>query len=167
MYDRSGGVCCTTGNGGSASYILEQIRAIVRYTIGSDSPTNMHIHFMHTVALGKRSVGTIEKTILSIEKNSDVRQKWKEYNGGEEPEAAFVVKLDVSNIPIQKLQDSLALLETKLLGIGYSIYCVDYTRDFSGTMSREKLQNLFVSLLRLPNARRIYIERIHDSRKHQ
>ena len=141
VYDRSRGVCCTTGNGGAASYILEQIRAIVRYTIGSDSPTNMHIHFMHTVALGKRSVGTIEKTILSIEKNSDVRQKWKEYNGGEEPEAALVVKVDVSNIPIQKLQDSLALLETKLLGIGYSIYCVDYTRDFSGTMSREKLLN--------------------------
>ena len=141
VYDRSGGVCCTTGNGGSASYILEQIRAIVRYTIGSDSPTNIHIHFMHTVALGKRSVGTIESTILAIEKGSDVRQKWKEYNSGKEPVSAFVVKVDVSNIPIQKLQDSLSLLETKLLGIGYSIYSVDYMKDFSGTMSREELSD--------------------------
>ena len=144
VYARSGGICCTTGEKGAASYILEQIRAIVKYTIGSNSPSKMHIHFMHTIALGKKCVGTIEKTILSIEKNSDVRQKWKEYNEGEEPEGAFVVKIDVSNVPLRKLQDSLSHLETKLLGIGYSIYCVDYTQDYSGTMSREKLVSHFL-----------------------
>ena len=61
VYTRSGGICCTTGEKGAASYILEQIRAIVYYTIGSDSPSKMHIHLMHTIALGKKCVGTIEK----------------------------------------------------------------------------------------------------------
>ena len=145
VYNRCGGICCTTGENGAASYILEQIRAIVKYTIGSDSPSKMHIHFMNTISLGKKCVGTIEKTIQSIEKNSDVRRKWKEYNNGEEPEGAFVVKIDVSNVPLRKLQDSLSHLETKLLGIGYSIYCVDYTQDYSGTMSREKLVSHFLS----------------------
>ena len=71
----------------------------------------------------------------------------KEYNNVEEVAAAFVIKVDVSNIPLEKLQNNILALEIKLLGIGYAIYCVDHTQDYSGTMQRDKLINYFLENL--------------------
>ena len=116
-----GGIQCTTGANGSASYIIEQIRAIVKYTLGRDNPSSLHTSIMHTIALDKKSKGTILETIDKIEKNTNVIDKWKEYNNVEEAAAAFVIKVDVSNIPLEKLQNNILDLEIKLLGIGYAI----------------------------------------------
>ena len=106
VYNRKGGVQCTTGTNGSASYIIEQIRGIVKYTLGRDNPSSLHTSIMHTIALDKKSKGTILETIDKIEKNTDVLAKWKEYNNVEEAAAAFVIKVDVSNIPLEKLQNN-------------------------------------------------------------
>ena len=65
----------------------------------------------------------------------------------EEAAAAFVIKVDVFNIPLEKLQNNILDLEIKLLGIGYAIYCVDYTQDYRGTMQRDKLINYFLENL--------------------
>ena len=147
VYNRVGGIQCTTGANGSASYIIEQIRAIVKYTLGRDNPSSLHTSIMHTIALDKKSKGTILETIDKIEKNTNVIDEWKEYNNVEEAAAAFVIKVDVSNIPLEKLQNNILDLEIKLLGIGYAIYCVDYTQDYSGTMQRDKLINYFLENL--------------------
>ena len=53
--------------------------------------------------------------------------------------ALFVAKMDVSEIDIQKLHEILPILEERLQVQGYGIYSIDYTRDFSGTLDREKL----------------------------
>ena len=55
-----------------------------------------------------------------------------------------MVKVDVSNIPIQELQKYIKELEQALFTIGYYIYCVDYTRDFSGTMDKEELAKYLI-----------------------
>ena len=72
VYNRLGGIQCTTGANGSASYIIEQIRAIVKYTLGRDSPSSLHTSIMHTMALDKKSIGTILETTDKIEKNTNV-----------------------------------------------------------------------------------------------
>ena len=141
VYDRTGGISCTTGNSGSATFVLEQIRTIVKYTIGKDNPLPMHINFMHTIELDKKKNGRILSTIQKIEKHSNVKNKWMQCNKEEKPKGAFVIKIDVSNVSLQSLQENLLILQTKLLTIGYAIYCVDYTQDYSGTMSREVLVN--------------------------
>ena len=139
VYNRKGGICCTTGPNGAATYIIEQVRAIVKYTIGKDNASNLHTNFMHTIALGRNNGGVIESTIRKIENNSEVKTKWEEYNNGEEAVGAFVLKIDVSNVPLKTLKNNLQDLRTRLLGIGNDIYCVDYTQDYSGTMDRDKL----------------------------
>ena len=92
VYNRKGGISCTTGPNGAATYIIEQTRAIVKYTIGKDNASNLHTNFMHTIALGRNSGGVIENTIRKIENNSEVKIKWEEYNNGEEAVGAFVFK---------------------------------------------------------------------------
>ena len=139
VFDRNGGINCTTGNNGSASFVIEQVRAIVKYTIGKDNPLPIHINFMHTIEIGKAKGGRIFSTIEGIEEHINIKQKWKECNNGEKPIGAYVLKIDVSNIPLQTLQENLLLFQTKLLTIGNAIYCVDYTQDFSGTLHKKEL----------------------------
>ena len=69
VFNRSGGVQCTTGPTGSASYILEQIRVIAKFTLGKNSPSSLHTSIMHTKALDKQIKGTILETIDKIERN--------------------------------------------------------------------------------------------------
>ena len=137
VFTPKGGVSCTEGGNGSASYVVEMLRSIVKKTIGKNSNIP-HINIMHTVELRDIADSSILKNIVEIEKNHPVRQKWEERTLNK-AFAVFVVKVDVSNIPIQELQKYIKELEQALFTIGYYIYCVDYTRDFSGTMDKEEL----------------------------
>ena len=137
VYTPRGGVSCTEGTNGSACCVVEMLRSIVRQTIGKNSNLP-HINIMHTVEIKNQQNSSILKTIAEIERNHPIRQKWEERTF-QQAFAVFVVKVDVSNIPIQELQKYILELERSLSTIGYYIYCVDYTRDFSGTMDKKEL----------------------------
>ena len=137
VYTPKGGVSCTEGANGSACCVVEMLRSIVRQTIGENSNLP-HINIMHTVEIRNQQNSSILKTIAEIEKKTPIRKKWEERTLNQ-AFAVFVVKVDVSNIPIQELQKYIMELEKSLSTIGYYIYCVDYTRDFSGTMDKEEL----------------------------
>ena len=137
VYTPKGGVSCTEGANGSACCVVEMLRSIVRQTIGKNSNLP-HINIMHTVEIKNQQNSSILKTIAEIEKNNPIRQKWEERTY-QQAFAVFVVKVDVSNIPIQELQKYINELERSLYTIGYYIFCVDYTRDFSGTMDKKEL----------------------------
>ena len=137
VYLPKGGVSCTEGANGSASCVVEILRSIVKQTIGKNSNLP-HINIMHTVEIKDIGNSNILKTIVGIEKKKAIRQKWEERTLNKAC-AVFVVKIDVSNIPIQELQKYIKELEQALFTIGYFIYCVDYTRDFSGTMDKREL----------------------------
>ena len=137
VYNPTGGVSCTEGANGSACCVVEMLRSIVRQTIGKNSNLP-HINIMHTVEIGNQQNSNILKTIAEIERTRAVRKKWEERTLNQ-AFAVFVVKVDVSNIPIQELQKYILELEKTLFTIGYFIYCVDYTRDFSGTMDKKDL----------------------------
>ena len=142
VFTSKGGVSCTEGGNGSACFVVEMLRNIVKQTIGKNSNLP-HINIMHTVELRDIADSSILKTIEEIEKNHLVRQKWEERTLNK-AFAVFVVKVDVSNIPIQELQKYIKELEQALFTIGYYIYCVDYTRDFSGTMDKEELAKYLI-----------------------
>ena len=137
VYTPMGGVSCTEGANGSACCVVEMLRSIVRQTIGKNSNLP-HINIMHTVEIKNQQNSSILKTIAEIERNHPIRRKWEERTLNP-AFAVFVVKVDVSNIPIQELQKYINELERSLSTIGYYIYCVDYTRDFSGTMDKQDL----------------------------
>ena len=142
IFTPKGGVSCTEGGNGSASCVVEMLRSIVKQTIGKNSNLP-HINIMHTVEIKDIGNSSILKTIAEIEKSKPIRQKWEERTLNH-PFAVFVVKVDVSNIPIQELQKYIKELEQALFTIGYYIYCVDYTRDFSGTMDKEELAKYLI-----------------------
>ena len=142
VFTPKGGVSCTEGGNGSASCVVEMLRSIIKQTIGKNSNLP-HVNIMHTVEIKDIGNSSILKTITEIEKNKEVRQKWEERTLNK-AFAVFVVKVDVSNIPIQELQKYIKELEQALFTIGYYIYCVDYTRDFSGTMDKEELAKYLI-----------------------
>ena len=137
IFTPKGGVSCTEGANGSASCVVEMLRSIVKQTIGKNSNLP-HINIMHTVEIKDIGNSGILKNIVEIERSKAVRQKWEERTLNK-AFAVFVVKVDVSNITIQELQKYIKELEQALFTIRYYIYCVDYTRDFSGTMDKEEL----------------------------
>ena len=137
VYNPTGGISCTQGANGSACCIVEMLRSLVRQTIGKNS--NMpHINIMHTVEIGNQTNSSILKTVAEIEKKTPIRKKWEERTL-RQAFGVFVAKVDVSNIPIQELQKYTPELEKSLFANGYYVYCVDYTRDFSGTMDKKEL----------------------------
>ena len=136
-YNPTGGISCTQGANGSACCIVEMLRSLVRQTIGKNS--NMpHINIMHTVEIGNQTNSSILKTVVEIERKTPIRKKWEERTT-RQAFGVFVAKVDVSNIPIQELQKYTPELEKSLFANGYYVYCVDYTRDFSGTMDKKEL----------------------------
>ena len=137
IYTPKGGVSCTEGVDGSARQIIDLLRDAVRDTIGKNSNIP-HINIMHTVEIGNQQNSSILKTIGEIEKTTQTRKKWEKRNN-RQAFAVFVAKVDVSNIEMEELQKYTLELEKFLNLYGYFIYCVDYTRDFSGTMDKKEL----------------------------
>ena len=136
-YNPKGGISCTQGANGSACCIVELLRSLVRRTIGKNSNLP-HINIMHTVEIANQQNSSILKTVVGIEKKTQTRKKWEEINN-RQAFGVFVAKVDVSNITIQELQKYTPDLEKLLFTNGFYIYCVDYTRDFSGTMDKKDL----------------------------
>ena len=136
-YNPSGGISCTQGANGAACCIVEMLRSLVRQTIGKNS--NMpHINIMHTVEIGNQTNSSILKTIAQIERKNPIRKKWEERTT-RQAFGVFVAKVDVSNIEIKELQRYTPELEKSLFANGYYVYCVDYTRDFSGTIDKKEI----------------------------
>ena len=140
VFNNQGGLNCTTGKDGSAIFIIEQIRSIVNYTIAKDCAFPIHINFMETIKLENNKEGRVLDTIKNIEKYINVKENWIISNKND-PFGVFILKLDVSNITFKSLQNNLKLFQNKLLLCGYSIFCVDYTKDFSGTLNKNELIN--------------------------
>ena len=139
IFNTKGKISCTTGKNGSSSYILELIRSILKQTISISSVTP-HIIFTNTIELKTHSgkEGVILSTINKIEQNIDVKKQW-EKRTTKKPFGVFVVKVSVSNIPISQIEKHILELQQNLFTIGYYIFSVDYTQDFSGTLHKEEV----------------------------
>ena len=139
VYDKKGRVVCTQGENGAASCIIENLRSISKQTISKNSLLP-HINIMFTFRLCGEEVerGNTLKTIRLIERKKKVYDSWKKRTL-QEAKAAFVAKIDVSNISLLDLQDNIKEMEQNLFVLGFFIFSVDYTQDFSGTINKEEL----------------------------
>ena len=127
---------CTTGEEGSARRVVSKL-SIAAWEVWN---RNLHVSIVHTVANGG-AAGRILSTIRAIEarQGGRARWQWQRIFPGEEPEAYFVAKFDVSELPMQELQEGLAAMRRRLEVHGFGLYQIDYTRDFAGTLDREAL----------------------------
>ena len=129
---------------GSAKRIVSRISTAICGLVDKQS---IHTAISYTISMQTDSKSsTIRSTVERIEKdtNSRARKRWETIFANEKPYGIFVAKIDVSEIPIQELHNILPILEEQLLGNGYGIYSIDYTRDFSGTLDRQELVDYLV-----------------------
>ena len=98
---------------------------------------------VHTVPASgfSNTRSAIRSTIARIERdtNRQALERWKELYPSIEPAGIFVAKVNVSEIPIQELQNNLPAFQRLLLANGFGLYCIDYTQDFSGVLDRATL----------------------------
>ena len=129
---------CTTGEEGAAKRVVAQISIFAREVWGEEDGYK-NVSIAHTV--DANSSGTIVSTVGQIECETGYRARriWKSLHPGEEPAAYFVAKVDVSNVPMERLQEGLPHMRRLLEAIGWGQYQIDYTQDFSGTLDRPAL----------------------------
>ena len=94
----------------------------------------------HTVLASARGSKILE-TIAKIERDTGqrARRQWKQLFPEKEVHAHFVVKIDVSEVEIARLQERLPTLDRLLESRGDGMYQIDYTQDFSGVLDRKVL----------------------------
>ena len=139
-----GKTICTSGENGSAKIVVSRISSSLADLVDGKF---VHTNISHTISANTPvDSSTIRSTIARIEKETDSvsKKNWERQHPNSSVFALFVAKLDVSEIPIEKLHEILPAFEERLVAIGYGIYSIDYTRDFSGTLDRQKLVDYLV-----------------------
>ena len=133
--EKKGKLLCISGEGSSAQTIVYRIANAISSTIGQNRGY-MQTSIVHTIRLDGTS--TIRSTIQRIERDTNemAKNRWKELYPKECIYGVFVAKVDMSEVPIEGLQEKLPDFQRQLLAHGYGIYSIDYTRDFSGTLDR-------------------------------
>ena len=132
-----------TGENGHAKRVVGAIQMCIGASFGTGEAF-IPVQIIQTIRTN--TFWIVGKTIEAIERksNNECIDQWR-YITSEDPTACFVAKLDVSKVPIQKLHRHLHTFQKHLLAIGYNLYCVDYTQDFSGTLSRTNLISFLMS----------------------
>ena len=143
LADKAGKALLSTGENGHAKRVVGAIQMCIGASFGTGEAF-IPVQIIQTIRTN--TFGIVGKTIEAIERksNNECIDQWR-YITNEDPTACFVAKLDVSKVPIQKLHRHLHTFQKHLLAIGYNLYCVDYTQDFSGTLSRTNLISFLMS----------------------
>ena len=143
LVDKAGKALLSTGENGHAKRVVGAIQMCIGASFGTGEAF-IPVQIIQTIRTN--TFGIVEKTIEAIERksNNECIDQWR-YITNEAPTACFVAKLDISKVPIQKLHGHLHTFQKHLLAIGCNLYCVDYTQDFSGTLSRTNLISFLMS----------------------
>ena len=132
---KRGRVLLSTGPTGSAGKIVRNLHSAAKNIFDSFVPTTI----VHSIGYEKEG-GRVRSTIQRIERDTDYKTRdiWKKHTSME-PAAVFVAKLDVSVLDVDFLLEKLQEFEKEIQIRGYGIYCIDYTKDFAGTLDRHTL----------------------------
>ena len=120
VFSPRGDIKCTEGTNGSSHIAVNLIRTIARQTIAKKAEKVPHVHTMHTVAIDSKN-SNIVKTINQIEKEKNVRENWK-YIKGKDPKGIIELKIDLSNVSIEDLEENFVVFERELFANGFYIY---------------------------------------------
>ena len=140
---------------GAAATAVRSIAGVLASSIYTDK--KYHISIQNTTRTD--TTGTICNTIRKIEEATDgkTRKRWLEANNIEQTYTprlqdqkaivgVFVAKVDLSEYSIEETREFLPRIQEFLDGSAYGIFSIDYTRDFSGTLDRNKLVEYFLSI---------------------
>ena len=91
---------------------------------------------------------TIYQTLTNIEKrtNHSAFKGYKKFYKCEKPVAVIKYKVNTSKLTLNNVLKNLNLLEERLNLMGAGLMSIDYTRDLSGVLEKERMINHFLKL---------------------
>ena len=135
------------GKDKSASLIVKKFTSITTEVFGDFC--EQKIAFLVNLQNEKeKEYSTIYQTLKAIER----RTNKKAFNGYvnfydcKNPVAVIKYKINTSKLKLKKVLDNLNKLEKRLNVLGAGLMSIDYTRDLSGVLEKERLVNHFLKL---------------------
>ena len=91
---------------------------------------------------------TIYQTLTNIEKRTDnsALKGYTNFYNCKNPVAVIKYKVNTSRLTLKNVLDNLNLLEKRLNVYGAGLMSIDYTRDLSGVLEKERMVNHFLKL---------------------
>ena len=140
-------ICLKQGRGESASLIVKM------FTLNTMEVFNcwceQKIVFLVNLQNEKeKENSTIYQTLKHIERRTNKKafNGYKKRYDCENPVAVIKYKVNTSRLPLKKVLNNLNKLEDNLSGHGAGLMTIDYTRDLSGVLEKERLVNHFLKL---------------------
>ena len=134
-----GRISCSSREEGVTTRIVGKISLFVRDVWGEEGG-HKPVAISHTVpknAKNSRIMQTVEK--IKTETRHRAKRKWQELYPGEEASGYFVAKVDVSELEMENIQKGLPAMQRLLESVGFGLYQIDYTQDFSRVLDRPAL----------------------------
>ena len=132
----------TTGGNGAGSELVNRFYGIISKTLTKNLPegNKPHTQIIDTINLEFEKTRSLTITLVEkIEKKLKIREKWEKYTL-KKPIGLVLLKIDVSEIPIIELEKIFKEFNNMLNITGCSVYEIDYTKDYYGTLIRDKLE---------------------------
>ena len=132
----------TTGSNGAGSELVNRFYGIISKTLTKNLPegNKQHTQIIDTINLEFENTRSLTITLVEkIEKKLKIREKWEKYTL-KKPIGLVLLKIDVSEIPIIELEKNFKEFNNMLNITGCSVYEIDYTKDYYGTLIRDKLE---------------------------
>ena len=149
----------TSGANGSGPELVNRIYGIISKTLTKNLPeiSKPHTQVTDTINLEyDRKEGLTRRVVKEIDDKLKIYEKWEKYTL-KKAVGLVLLKIDVSAIPIIELEKNFPEFRNRLNTTGCSVYAIDYTKDYCGTLIRDNLERHLV------NNHNYFIQDVGDS----
>ena len=129
----------------AGSNIVRQFTLITNEIFGEFC--EQKIAFSVDLTSDKKEQSIIYQTLCNIRKrNNSAYEGYVKYYNCNNPKVLIKYKVNTSRVPIEKILKNLNLLEERLNYYGAGLMSIDYTRDFSGVLEKDRLESYLLSI---------------------
>ena len=145
--DNANKIFLKKGKDKSASLIVKKFTAITT-EIFNEFCEQKIVFLVNLQNKKEKENSTIYQTLANIEKrtNNSAFKGYKNFYDCEKPVAVIKYKVNTSRLTLKKMLDNLNLLEKRLNVYGAGLMSIDYTRDLSGVLEKERMIKHFLKL---------------------
>ena len=135
------------GKDKSASLIVKKFTSITTEVFGEFCEQKI-VFLVNLQNEKEKENSTIYQTLKNIEKRTNRKAfyGYTDFYECKNPVAVIKYKVNTSRLTLKKVLDNLNKLEKRLNTLGAGLMSIDYTRDLSGVLEKERMINHFLKL---------------------
>ena len=136
------------GQDEAASLIVKKFTSITTEVFDNEFCEQKIVFLVNLQNEKEKENSIIFQTLKHIERrtNQKALNGYIEYYDCKNPVAVIKYKVNTSRLPLKKVLNNLNKLEKRLNMLGAGLMSIDYTRDLSGVLEKERLVNHFLKL---------------------